>query len=44
VRDIQHVLPVLIPFALYASPVACDIAEIPARFQQLMYLANQSPP
>jgi lipopolysaccharide transport system permease protein len=39
-RDIQHILPVLIPFMLYASPVAYDVRQIPAAYQQLAYLLN----
>jgi lipopolysaccharide transport system permease protein len=39
-RDVQHVLPIVIPFLLYASPVAYDVSQIPARFQQAFYLLN----
>jgi lipopolysaccharide transport system permease protein len=48
-RDIQHILPVLIPFMLYASPVAYDVTQIPERYllgghaidlRQLFYLVN----
>jgi lipopolysaccharide transport system permease protein len=39
-RDVQHVLPILIPFMLYASPVAYDVSQIPARFQTAFYLLN----
>jgi len=39
-RDVQHVLPILIPFMLYASPVAYDVSQVPARFQQTFYLLN----
>ena len=39
-RDIQHILPILIPFMLYASPVAYDVTQIPERFQRLFYLVN----
>ena len=39
-RDIQHILPILIPFMLYASPVAYDVSQIPERYQRLFYLAN----
>ena len=39
-RDIQHILPVLIPFMLYASPVAYDVSQIPERYQRLFYLIN----
>ena len=39
-RDIQHILPVLIPFMLYASPVAYDVRQVPADYQVLVYLLN----
>ena len=39
-RDIQHILPILIPFMLYASPVAYDVTQIPEGYQQLFYLLN----
>ena len=39
-RDVQHILPILVPFMLYASPVAYDVSQIPAAFQQAFYLAN----
>jgi lipopolysaccharide transport system permease protein len=39
-RDIQHILPILIPFLLYASPVAYEVGHIPARFQSAFYLMN----
>ena len=39
-RDIQHILPMLIPFLLYASPVAYQVEHIPAQFQALFYLIN----
>jgi lipopolysaccharide transport system permease protein len=39
-RDIQHILPVLIPFMLYASPVAYDVTQIPAAYQRFFYLIN----
>jgi lipopolysaccharide transport system permease protein len=39
-RDIQHILPILIPFMLYASPVAYDVTQIPERYQRLFYLIN----
>jgi lipopolysaccharide transport system permease protein len=39
-RDIQHILPILIPFLLYASPVAYEVAAIPARYQSVFYLVN----
>jgi lipopolysaccharide transport system permease protein len=39
-RDVQHILPILIPFMLYASPVAYDVAQIPEAYQRLFYLLN----
>jgi lipopolysaccharide transport system permease protein len=39
-RDIQHILPILVPFLLYASPVAYEVAHIPARYQSAFYLIN----
>ena len=39
-RDIQHILPILVPFMLYASPVAYEVSQIPAGYQQLFYLVN----
>jgi homopolymeric O-antigen transport system permease protein len=39
-RDIQHILPILIPFMLYASPVAYDVTQIPEGYQRLFYLIN----
>jgi lipopolysaccharide transport system permease protein len=39
-RDIQHVLPIVIPFLLYASPVAYDVAQIPPQYQTAFYLVN----
>jgi lipopolysaccharide transport system permease protein len=39
-RDIQHILPILIPFMLYASPVAYDVAQLPDGYQRLFYLMN----
>lgn len=39
-RDIQHILPIMIPFLLYASPVAYEVANIPAKYQTAFYLIN----
>jgi homopolymeric O-antigen transport system permease protein len=39
-RDIQHILPILVPFLLYASPVAYEVTHIPLRYQTAMYLVN----
>jgi lipopolysaccharide transport system permease protein len=39
-RDIQHILPILVPFLLYASPVAYEVAQIPAEYQHAFYVVN----
>ncbi len=39
-RDVQHILPILIPFMLYASPVAYDVSQIPGGYQRLFYFIN----
>lgn len=39
-RDIQHILPILIPFLLYASPVAYEVGHIPTQYQSAFYLIN----
>jgi len=39
-RDVQHILPIVIPFVLYASPVAYDVSRLPARYQGLFFLVN----
>jgi len=39
-RDIQHILPIVIPFLLYASPVAYDVMQIPADYRTAFYLIN----
>jgi lipopolysaccharide transport system permease protein len=39
-RDIQHILPILVPFLLYASPVAYDVSHVPARYRTAFYLVN----
>jgi lipopolysaccharide transport system permease protein len=39
-RDVQFALPVLIPFMMYASPVAYAVGQVPARYQHTLYLAN----
>ena len=31
-RDVQHILPVLLQFALYASPVAYSVSRVPQRY------------
>lgn len=37
-RDVQHILPVLIPFLMYASPVAYAVSVVPERFRALYWL------
>jgi lipopolysaccharide transport system permease protein len=39
-RDVQHILPVIVPFLLYASPVAYDVSQIAPRYQAPFYLLN----
>lgn len=39
-RDVQYALPVLIPFVLYASPVAYRVSDVPAAYQTAFYVAN----
>ena len=39
-RDIQHILPILVPFLLYASPVAYEVSRIPTKYQSAFYLIN----
>jgi lipopolysaccharide transport system permease protein len=40
-RDVQHILPILIPFMLYASPVAYDVSHhLPERYRGVFYLVN----
>lgn len=40
-RDVQHILPILIPFMLYASPVAYDVSHhLPAQYRAAFYLVN----
>lgn len=34
-RDVQHVLPVLLPFIMYASPVAYALGAVPSRWKVL---------
>lgn len=37
-RDVQHILPVVIPFLLYASPVAYPLASVPSQYRELYNL------
>lgn len=39
-RDVQYVLPVLIPFLLYATPVAYRASDVPRDYRIGFYLAN----
>jgi lipopolysaccharide transport system permease protein len=39
-RDIQYILPILIPFLLYASPVAYEVSRVPAEYRTAFYLVN----
>jgi lipopolysaccharide transport system permease protein len=39
-RDVNYVLPMLIPFLLYASPVGYRVAHLPPQYQPLFYLVN----
>jgi lipopolysaccharide transport system permease protein len=39
-RDIQYILPILIPFLLYASPVAYEVSRIPPEYRTAFYLVN----
>jgi lipopolysaccharide transport system permease protein len=32
-RDVQHILPVIIPFLLYASPVAYPVSQVPLQYR-----------
>jgi lipopolysaccharide transport system permease protein len=34
-RDVQHVLPVLLPFMMYASPVAYEMKAVPSQWKPL---------
>lgn len=33
-RDVQHILPVIVPFLLYASPVAYAVTSVPAQYRE----------
>jgi lipopolysaccharide transport system permease protein len=37
-RDVQYVLPVMLPFVMYASPVAYDSSAVPAKLRIIYYL------
>ncbi len=34
-RDVQHVLPMLLPFLMYASPVAYSVSAVPERWRSI---------
>ena len=36
-RDIQHVLPLLLPFLMYATPVAYSVTAVPERWKSVFY-------
>jgi lipopolysaccharide transport system permease protein len=38
-RDVQHILPVVVPFLLYVSPVGYAVSRVPAKLR-LLYLIN----
>lgn len=39
-RDVQYILPVVVPFLLYASPVAYQVGHLPVVYRRAFYLAN----
>src|SRR5206468_12259579 len=39
-RDVQHILPILVPFMLYASPVAYDASKLPMQYQSAFFVLN----
>jgi lipopolysaccharide transport system permease protein len=39
-RDVQYILPILIPFLLYASPVAYDVSRLSPDHQRWFFLLN----
>ena len=39
-RDVQHILPVLIPFMMYASAVAYPVSKVPVRWQGVFFIVN----
>jgi lipopolysaccharide transport system permease protein len=39
-RDVQHILPIVVPFLLYASPVGYDASHLPARYRGLFFVVN----
>ena len=43
-RDVQYILPIIVPFLLYASPVAYDVSQIAPRYQTAFYVLNPLAP
>ena len=43
-RDVQYILPIVVPFLLYASPVAYDVSQIAPEYQAAFYLLNPLAP
>jgi lipopolysaccharide transport system permease protein len=39
-RDVQYILPILIPFLMWASPVAYDVSRLTADHQRWFFLLN----
>lgn len=39
-RDVQYLLPLLVPFLLYASPVAWEVSRIPEAYRFWYHLSN----
>jgi lipopolysaccharide transport system permease protein len=39
-RDVQHILPVLIPFMMYASTVAYPVSKVPVGWQGIFFIVN----
>ena len=43
-RDVQYILPIIVPFLLYASPVAYDVSQIAPQYQAAFYILNPLAP
>jgi lipopolysaccharide transport system permease protein len=43
-RDVQYILPIIVPFLLYASPVAYDVSQLAPRYQTAFYVLNPLAP
>lgn len=39
-RDVQYLLPLLVPFLLYGSPVAWEVSRVPERYQLWYHVLN----